>query len=113
MQSSLSLVLSLLLFGIKIAALVDCVSRDNAKFLQALFSEDTIKNKRNTEAIEVAPSTMISGRIVEYKPATVRPLAEVAPDWRHPVLRQTAAEMLAALSDPGRVQRVGELAPAP
>ncbi len=33
-QSSLSLVLSLLLFGIKIAALVDCVSRDNAKFVQ-------------------------------------------------------------------------------
>jgi len=33
-QSSLSLVLSLVLFGIKIAALVDCVSRDNAKFLQ-------------------------------------------------------------------------------
>lgn len=33
-QSSLSLVLSLILFGVKIAALVDCVSRDNAKFLQ-------------------------------------------------------------------------------
>jgi hypothetical protein len=33
-QNSLSLVLSLVLFGIKIAALVDCVARDNAKFLQ-------------------------------------------------------------------------------
>ena len=33
-QSSLSLVLSLVLFGVKIAALVDCVSRDNATFLQ-------------------------------------------------------------------------------
>ena len=33
-QSSLSLVLSLVLFGIKIAALVDCVARDNSKFIQ-------------------------------------------------------------------------------
>jgi hypothetical protein len=33
-QGYLSLALSLLLFAIKIGALVDCVSRDNAKFLQ-------------------------------------------------------------------------------
>ena len=33
-QNSLSLVLSLVLFGVKIAALVDCVARDNAKFVQ-------------------------------------------------------------------------------
>ena len=33
-QSSLSLALSLVLFGVKIAALVDCVARDNSKFAQ-------------------------------------------------------------------------------
>ena len=33
-QSSISLVLSLVLFGVKIAALVDCVARDNSKFMQ-------------------------------------------------------------------------------
>lgn len=33
-QSSISLVLSLVLFGVKIAALVDCVARDNSKFVQ-------------------------------------------------------------------------------
>jgi hypothetical protein len=31
-QSSLSLVLSLVLFGVKLAALVDCVARDDSKF---------------------------------------------------------------------------------
>lgn len=31
-QSSLSLVLSIVLFGVKLAALVDCVARDDAKF---------------------------------------------------------------------------------
>ena len=33
-QSSISLVLSLVLFIIKVGALVDCVARDNSKFLQ-------------------------------------------------------------------------------
>lgn len=47
------------------------------KFLKALFSNDAIKNKRNTEALEVAPNTLISGRIVEYKPASKRPFDEV------------------------------------
>ena len=50
---------------------------NNAKFLQALFSAEALKNKRNTEAVEVAPSTLVSGRVVEFKPASKRPLAEV------------------------------------
>lgn len=33
------------------------------------------------------------------------PLAELAPAWRHPELGQTAAELLAALTDAGEVQR--------
>jgi peptidyl-prolyl cis-trans isomerase D len=72
---------------------------NNAKFLQALFSEDTIKNKRNTEAIEVAPSTLVSGRIVEYKPATVRPLAEVAPAIRERVLQEEAVRLAKAAGE--------------
>ncbi len=50
---------------------------NNAKFLTALFSEDALKNKRNTEAVEVAPQTLVAGRIVEFKPASKKPLAEV------------------------------------
>jgi peptidyl-prolyl cis-trans isomerase D len=50
---------------------------NNAKFLTALFSDDSLKNKRNTEAVEVTPQTMVAGRVVEYKPASKKPLAEV------------------------------------
>jgi peptidyl-prolyl cis-trans isomerase D len=50
---------------------------NSEKFLKALFSDDSLKNKRNTEAVEAAPSTLIAGRVVEFKPATKRPLAEV------------------------------------
>lgn len=50
---------------------------NNPKFLKALFADDAIKNKRNTEAVEVAPSTLIAGRVAVYKPATKRPFEEV------------------------------------
>ena len=50
---------------------------NNPKFLKALFSDEAIKNKHNTEAVEVAPNTLIAGRVIEYKPATKRPFEEV------------------------------------
>lgn len=50
---------------------------DNPRVLAALFSEDAIKNKRNTEAVEIAPGRIVVARIVEHKPASVRPLEDV------------------------------------
>ncbi|WP_396267515.1 SurA N-terminal domain-containing protein [Ideonella sp.] len=47
------------------------------KLLDAIFSADSIKNKRNTEAVETAPNQLVSARIVEHKPERVLPLAEV------------------------------------
>lgn len=49
----------------------------NAKVLAALFSEDAIKNKRNTEAVEIAPSTLLAAHVVEHSPATVKPFETV------------------------------------
>ncbi len=49
----------------------------NAKLLQAVFSDDVMKNKRNTAAIEVGSNTLVAARLLEHKPATVRPLSEV------------------------------------
>lgn len=49
----------------------------NAKLLQAIFSDDVMKNKRNTAAIEVAPNTLVAARLLEHKPAATRPLNEV------------------------------------
>ncbi|MBS1187764.1 MAG: peptidylprolyl isomerase [Burkholderiaceae bacterium] len=53
------------------------VPYNNEKFLHALFADDAIKNKRNTEAVEIAPNVLIAGRVVEYKPAAKRPFDEV------------------------------------
>ncbi|MBX3617568.1 SurA N-terminal domain-containing protein [Nitrosomonas sp.] len=49
----------------------------NEKLLSAVFSEDSISNHRNTEAIEVQPDTFVSARIVEYKPAAKQSLSVV------------------------------------
>jgi peptidyl-prolyl cis-trans isomerase D len=66
---------------------------NNAKFLTALFSNDSISSKRNTEAVEIAPSTLVSGRIVEFKPASKRPLAEVDAQIRQRVTMEEAAKL--------------------
>ncbi|WP_374328406.1 SurA N-terminal domain-containing protein [Azonexus sp.] len=49
----------------------------NPKLLAALFSDDAIKNKRNTEAVEIAPNTLAAARIVDYKPAALQPFDSV------------------------------------
>lgn len=50
----------------------------NAKLVQAVFAEDAIKHKRNTEAIEAAPNTLVSARVIEHKPAELIPLEKVS-----------------------------------
>lgn len=67
---------------------------NNQKFLTALFSDESLKNKRNTEAVEVAPNTLIAGRVIEYKPATKRPFDEVKAQVQERVI-QTEAHALA------------------
>ncbi|MCP5268618.1 MAG: SurA N-terminal domain-containing protein [Zoogloeaceae bacterium] len=50
----------------------------NEKILTALFSEDAIKLKRNTDAVEVAQNTLVSARVAEHQPAAVRPFESVS-----------------------------------
>lgn len=49
----------------------------NEKVLKALFSDDAVKNKRNTEAIEIGANTLIAARILEHKPASMQPFEAV------------------------------------
>lgn len=65
------------------------------KALQAVFSEDALKNKRNTAAVEVAANTLLAARVTEYKPASVRPLTEVAASIKQKLEKQQASELAA------------------
>jgi peptidyl-prolyl cis-trans isomerase D len=66
---------------------------NNQKFLTALYADEALKNKHNTEAIEVAPSTFIAGHVVEYKPVTKRPFEEVQAIIRDKVTRTEEAAL--------------------
>ncbi|MBL8481410.1 MAG: peptidylprolyl isomerase, partial [Rhodocyclaceae bacterium] len=50
---------------------------NNDKLMAAVFSDDAIKNKRNTEAIEVAPKMLVAARVTEHKPAAEIPFEQV------------------------------------
>ena len=72
---------------------------NNEKFLTALFSVDAVKNKRNTEAVEVAPSVLVSGRVLEFRPAAKRPLAAVEAQIRQRVTIEEAARLARAAGE--------------
>lgn len=80
---------------------------NNEKFLRALFSDDAIKNKRNTEAVEIAPNMLISGRVVEYKPAAKRPFDEVKAAIKE-IVKMTEAAELAKREGEARIAKLKE-----
>ncbi len=65
----------------------------NDRLLHAIFSDEAVKQKRNTEAIEVSPNTLVAARIAEYKPAGQRPLAEVRAQIERILAREQAATL--------------------
>ncbi len=65
----------------------------NARFLEALFAPESVERKRNTEAMEVGPNQMVSGRVLQYTPARTRPLDEVRDQVRERVVAEKAAEL--------------------
>lgn len=62
----------------------------NPKLLQKIFADDAIKNRRNTEAVEVAPSTLVSARIVEHRPAALEPVESVSGVIEKALVREIA-----------------------
>lgn len=66
---------------------------DNPKLLAALFSPDSIKNKRNTDAVEVAPGTLVAARVIEHQPAAQRGFDEVKGEIADKLRKQHSAEL--------------------
>ncbi len=65
------------------------------KILKALFSDDAVKSHRNTEAVEIAPNTLVAARIVEYKAASMQPFETVQAGIETQLKRQKAQELAA------------------
>lgn len=65
----------------------------NSRFLEALFSSESLDNKRNTDAIEIASGVMVSGRITAYSPAHTQAYEEVTDKVQALYVAQKAAEL--------------------
>ena len=75
------------------------------KFLAAIFADDAIKGKHNTEAIEVGSGVYIAGRVIDYKPVTKVPLAEAKKSIEERVLVMEAEKLALAAGE----KRLAEL----
>jgi len=66
---------------------------NNAKFIQAAFAQEVVRDKRNTSAIEVAPNTLVAARALNYEAATPKPFEEVSGAIRQELMRSEAEKM--------------------
>ncbi|MGH6609290.1 MAG: SurA N-terminal domain-containing protein, partial [Burkholderiaceae bacterium] len=64
-----------------------------SRVVEAIFSDDAIKNKRNTQALEAAGNTLVSARVVEHRPASVQPLEKVSAQIKQLLERREALQL--------------------
>jgi peptidyl-prolyl cis-trans isomerase D len=70
-------------FGIPVQKTEWLSYADGAKFFKSdklmtlVFTNEVLKDKRNTEAVEVSNNTLVSARVVDYKPSAPRSFDEV------------------------------------
>ncbi len=68
---------------------------NNPKLLQAIFSDDVVKNKRNSEVVDIGNNTLVAARVTEYSPASVYPLADVSAAIAKQLTIKQAAQLAA------------------
>jgi peptidyl-prolyl cis-trans isomerase D len=66
---------------------------NNPKLQAEVFSSATIKDKRNTSAVEVAPNVMISAHMIEHRDAQLRPLDTVKADIEKRLQREEEVKL--------------------
>jgi peptidyl-prolyl cis-trans isomerase D len=75
------------------------------KLLAALFADDALKARRNTDAVEVAPNTLVAARVLEHQPETQRKFEEVRAD----IERKLRAEEASVLAQKAGNAQLAEL----
>lgn len=70
----------------------------NAKVIKAAFSDLVLKDKLNSEAIEISPKESVAIRLNEYQPERQQTLAEVSDDIEAELVRQKAIDSAKALA---------------
>ncbi len=68
---------------------------DHAALADALFSPESVRSRQNTEAFEVRPGVLVAARVIEHRPARLRPLSEVAATIEARLRTEQSARLLA------------------
>lgn len=68
------------------------------KMLAAIFSNDAVINKRNTEAVEIAPGVLASARVMAHRPAQAIPLEKVKTQIERHLRERKAMEKVSDLA---------------
>lgn len=66
---------------------------NNPKVLAAAFSDDVLKSKHNSSAIDLGNDTQVAVRVSEYKPAALPPLTQVREAVRNHLVDEQASEL--------------------
>lgn len=63
------------------------------QLLEAVFKDDAVRNKRNTDAVETGPNQLVSARVLTHQPERTLPLADVQAQVRERVVDAQAAAL--------------------
>jgi peptidyl-prolyl cis-trans isomerase D len=66
---------------------------NNPKLLTSIFSDEVLKNKRNSEAVEISPGNLVAARLLETKPSIIRPFDEVKNQIARILIERQSQEM--------------------
>jgi peptidyl-prolyl cis-trans isomerase D len=64
------------------------------ELLNKLFSDEVVKGKRNTDAVEVAPNTIIAARVIEHRAADILPFDTVRKDVEQQLMIERATKLV-------------------
>jgi len=65
----------------------------NDRLMNLVFTDEVLKERRNTEAIEVTANSLLSARVVDYKPAAPRTFSEVSAGIEDYLKQEQAAKL--------------------
>lgn len=76
-------------------AQVQAIAAGNQKFVQTVFAPANVAARKNSEAIDLGNNSLISARVVDYKPSAVRPFDDVKAQIAQQLQRKLATELAA------------------
>lgn len=71
----------------------------NPRVAEAAFEPEVLSRSRNSDAVDLSPEQLVAVRVIDHRPATVRPLADVRGGIERILREQKAREQARATAD--------------